>query len=114
MSNYSLAQSKITFDVKTDQAKGSGKGIEIAIGELILIKDAIYKLDSCSSISFQRFSPTLFAQKSVSLSFHVEGKDVISREIPVQNLSSFQLTGWKVQVQKEESAQKSFLSFQKE
>lgn len=73
------------------------RGIDFNVGDIILIKNGIYKIESATSIVFQRFSE--YTAKDVSIMyFQEDGEFLINRAIEVEKLSFLHITGWNLTV----------------
>lgn len=98
----------------TWRADGSGaSGMHWNVGDLILIRDGIYKIMSKNSIVFQRFSEHRAMGVSI-INTIKDGDDWITRAIPVECLSDLSIKGWVLTHCVDQQARKSYLKFEKE
>ena len=88
-------------------------GMTWSIGDLALIRDAIYKVEDQDSIVFQRFSK-LVTKGSAPLSYQFEERDCITRGIEVKDSRKLQVKGWKLEVVVCDETKKEYLKFTKE
>jgi hypothetical protein len=87
-------------------------GVDFEVGDVILIKNGIYKINSTSSIVFQRFSETT-AEGMCLFYIQEDGEFLINRAVEVEDLSTFKLDGWKLTVHTDVSTQQEYLKFEK-
>jgi hypothetical protein len=94
-------------------AAGSGaSGMFWEVGDLILIKNGIYKICSPETILFQRFSK--HTAKGVSFSYiQIDGTDLIRRAIQVDDLRVLRINGWNLKVCVCSKTGQEFLQFEK-
>lgn len=98
----------------TWRAGDSGaSGMHWNVGDLILIRDGIYKIMSKNSIVFQRFSQ--YRARGVSIiNTTIDGDDMITRAIPLDDLRILTVKGWNLEVCLDQPTGKGFLKFEKQ